>query len=219
MKKIIVGGALCVLPLFSHAETKIITEVLIGKSSNDIYSLTESESAKKHYSSKQNTNSTGFRVGLNFTDYLTLELSKHKHGSSDNIATVIIPEQHGFLEHRFEAEIPIDIESIRFGVKGELELFDDFSVNGRFGLAHWNYTGSTPLKLSHPSSHYDIGKSGNAPYASLGFDYKLTKNLYVGLEYSLFKAKDKAEVTDLGVATHSYEHKVKDLLLVVGWKF
>ena len=226
MKKIVIGIAF--LPLFTYAETTIVSEILIGQTQHKIHSslrtVIQTEVSEKNYSSSLNSDSFGFRLGVKFTHHLTFELAKHKHGSTVNKFTESYPTMgpSGSLlppefDTSIQAIIPIDINSIRLGVKGEVELFKDFSINARLGFAHWKYDGFTPQKLTHlgVSSYGD--ESGNDIYYSLGAEYKFTENFYVGLEHSLLKINQKNGINNEVRA--SYKHDVKDLSLVLGWVF
>jgi hypothetical protein len=232
MKNIITGIALFSFPLFSFAELNIVSEILIGQSQYKIDSSQRttilSQISDENYSSSLNSDSFAFRLGLKFFENFSIELSKHDHGESVNNITVSIPtlappSSSGpiFLPSEFdtvyEAIRPIDLESIRIGIKGEMELLTNLSINSRFGLAHWNYKKFSPQSLIIFNPINDNDKSGNDIYYSLGAEYKITENFYLGIEYSLFKIDENSVLND--EVSNSYKHTVKDLSLIIGWKF
>lgn len=230
MKKIVVGIAILSFPLFTYAETTFVSELLIGQSQNKINSsLTteiQSEVSKENYSSSLNSDSFGFRFGVKFFENVSIELAKHDHGSATNKLTITYSTQiPGFPsanlgpEHDFttEAIIPINIESIRFGIKGETNVLVNLSVNARFGVAHWKYKGFNPQKLTNISPSSDGEETGNDIYYSIGAEYKVTESINIGLEYSLFTVKEEKRIND--EVTSTYNHDVTDLSLVLGWVF
>jgi len=232
MKNIITGIALFSFPLFAFAELNIVSEILIGQSQYKIDSSqrTEilSEISEENYSSSLNSDSFAFRLGLKFSDNFSIELSKHDHGESVNnitasIPTMAPPSPSGptFLPPEFdtvyEAIRPIDLESIRIGVKGEMELLTSLFINARFGLAHWKYKKFSPQSLIMFNPINGSDESGNDIYYSLGAEYKFTEDFYLGIEYSLFKIDENTVFND--EVTSSYKHTVKDLSLVIGWEF
>jgi hypothetical protein len=226
MKNLIVGIALCLSPLCSYAETTFISEVLMGQSKHYMSSYLKSAEVETNYSSALKDTSFAFRLGVKFMDNFCLELSKHDHGSADNEFTLIYPnllpdpsgaplgEVHDTI---VQAIIPINIESIRLGIKGEFYALEQFTLNARAGLAHWQYEEFTPQALTLLGSSNDGDESGNDIYYSLGAEYKFTENFYVGLEYSIFNVAIKKKYYDDVIS--SYKHKVKDISFVIGWAF
>lgn len=116
-----------------------------------------------------------------------------------------------------EARIPIDLESIRIGIRGEIDLFTNVIINARLGLAHWKYGEFTPQSLTNMVTTHYSGESGNDIYYSVGAEYKFTEHFYIGLEYSLLTVSETAGDQDTGIS--SYKHDVKDLSLILGWAF
>ncbi len=228
MKSFIVGVGLFSLPFFSAAEIIVVSEILIGQSQNKVHSSLQTETLENSYSSSLKSNSFGFRLGAKLTESLSLELAKHFHGSVVNRFKATIPIMapprtinsallpSGFYR-TVQANIPIDLESIRFGVKGEFELLTDTFINGRLGIAHWEYGEYTPQQLSNVSGSSNSGESGNNIYYSIGAEYKFTENFYLGIEYSLLSIN--VSYGNEYYVTSSYEHDVKDLSLVIGWEF
>jgi hypothetical protein len=226
MKNLIVGIALCLSPLCSYAETSFISEVLMGQSKHDMSSYLSSAEVETNYSSALKDTSFGFRLGVKFMDKFSLELSKHDHGSAVNEFTLIYPnllpdpsgaplgEVHDTI---VQARIPINIDSIRLGIKSEFYALDKLSLNARAGLAHWQYEDFTPQALTLLGSSNGGGESGNDIYYSLGAEYKFTKYFYAGLEYSIFNVAMKQKYYDDVIS--SYKHKVKDISFVIGWTF
>jgi len=230
MKKIITGIVLFSFPLFASAELAITSEILIGQTKHDIKSYLKSAELETRYSSSLNDNSFGFRLGVKLLDYVSVELSKHDHGSVVNEFTINYPTQIAGTpdfpggcclgpEHDYsvEAIVPIELESIRLGMKGEMELFTNVFINARLGLAHWKYGEFTPQYLTNLSRSNNSGESGNDLYYSFGGEYSITENLYVGFEYSLLKINEKNEYS--GDRRDSYKHDIKDLSLILGWEF
>jgi len=228
MKNIITGIVLFSFPLLASAELDVVSEILIGKTQNKVHSTLQSDVSEEHYSSSLKSDSFGFRLGINFTDNFTIELAKQNHGGVVNnftlsFPTMAPPSPSGpiFLPPEFdtivEASIPIDIESIKLGVKGQIELFKNASINARVGISHWEYGEFTPQKLTNVGASSSSGESGNDIYYSLGAEYKFTENFYLGLDYSLFTIN---EISSLNNSVNgSYRHDVKELSLVLGWAF
>jgi opacity protein-like surface antigen len=229
MKNLIVGIALCLSPLCSYAETTFISEVLMGQSKHDMNSYLKSAEVETNYSSALKETSFAFRLGVKFMANFSLELSKHDHGSAVNEFTLSFPTRTagtpdstgGFLgpEHNviYQVITPINIDSIRLGIKSEFYVLDKLSLNARAGLAHWEYEDFTPQALTNIGPSNNGGESGNDIYYSLGAEYKFTENFYVGLEYSVFNVAIKKKYYDDVIS--SYKHKVKDISFVIGWAF
>lgn len=227
--KTIIGGALLLSPLMSYAETTFVTEVLIGQSKHNIKSSINAELSNESYSASLDESSFGFRLGVKFWDYVSIEIAKHDHGSAVNEFTIYYPApfsptpgssgcclgpEHDITQ---EARLPIDIESLRLGIKTEYELFTNFSVNARLGLAHWSYDHYSPQQTILPSSSTNGGESGNDIYYSIGGNYQFTESIHVGLEYSLFTVSEGFDPR-MGI-DGSYEHDIEDISLVLGWRF
>lgn len=233
MKKIIAGIAILSLPLFTNAETAFVTEILIGQSQNKILSSNrieiQDEVSVNNYSSSLSSDSLGFRFGVKFLENVSIELAKHDHGSATNSITISYPTlipgvpSGGVCclgpEHDFtvEALIPINIESIRLGVKGEINVLTNFSVSARLGIAHWKYKRADPQQLTNISSSSYGEESGNDLYYAIGAEYKLTENINIGLEYSLFAVKEENQINN--EVSSTYYHDVEDFSLVLGWMF
>jgi hypothetical protein len=219
---------LALFPLFTLAETVIVSEILIGKSQHEIKSSLNPKISNESYFASLNDNSFGVRFGVKFWDNVSIELAKHYHGRVVNEFTVYYPtsipgtpsEGNCCLgpDHDYTAEaiIPIEIESIRFGIKGEIELVTNFTVNARVGLAHWSYKNYTPKRLANFSPPPVSDGSGNDLYYSLGAEYKFSEDLYFGIDYSLLSVNESYAVNDV---SGSFSHDVKDLSIVAGWVF
>ncbi len=233
MIKTIAGIALFSLPFFSFAEISVVSEILIGQSKYDIDSTLRTEIrtevSEENFSSSLNSDSFGFRLGIKFTDNFSFELAKHEHGKSVNYVTVYFPTSipaspNGGScclgpdeDSSLVAIVPIDLESVRLGIKGEMELFENTSINARLGLARWKSGEYTPQKLTNISGHSNSGETGNDIYYSLGAEYKITESLYIGVEYSLLKIAVNATFDD--EYSGSYKNNVKDFSFVLGWAF
>lgn len=228
MKSIITGIALFSFPFFSCAELNVVSEILVGKTENKVHSALKNEVAEEHYSSSLKSDSFGFRLGVNFSESFAFELAKHEHGDTVNnftttIPTLASPSPNGpiYLPPEFdtvyEANIPIDLESIRLGIKGQIALLENASVNARIGFAHWKYDEFTPQQLTNVGTAPSKEKSGNDIYYAVGVEYKLTDSFYLGFEYSLFTINERSG--ERSTVSGSYTHDVKDLSLVVGWAF
>lgn len=227
MNKNITGIILLSISSFASAELTISSEVLVGNSKHNVDSSLQNADSKKNFASSLSSDSFAFRVGINFTENFSFELAKHDHGKVVNnvevsIPTIIsTPSGPVYLAPEFdtiyEAKIPIDIESLRVGVKGKIELFTNVYINARLGFAHWEYREFTPQKLTNVDLLGASGESGNDLYYSLGTEYKFTENFYVGLEYSLLTINEKTG--DKSLTSGSYKHDIKDLSLVMGWLF
>jgi hypothetical protein len=221
--------ALAFFPLATLAETTIVSEILVGKSQHEIKSSLSAGASDDSYSAALDDTSVGFRFGVKFWDNVSIELAKHDHGSAVNEFTIYFPTtipgtpsggncclgpDH---DYTVEARIPVKIESIRFGVKGEIDVYKNFTVNARLGVAYWSYDSFSPQQIILSGSSTNRGESGNDIYYSIGGEYQLTENLHLGLEYSLFTVSEKFDER-IGISG-SYEHDIQDLSLVLGWKF
>jgi len=213
------------LSLSAYADTMFFSEVLIGQSQHKADSSLKTDLSEEHYASSLDADSFAFRLGAKLTDNISIELAKHDHGKVINEFSFSVPTSVSptgeYLPPEFdtvyEVRMPIDIESLRLGVKGEWDLSADFSLNARLGLAHWKFKSSSPGRLTALGPYSDSGESGNDIYYAIGGEYKFTENLYVGLEYSLLSIKEK-NGKDNSVSS-SYEYDVRDLSFVVGWVF
>ncbi|NHH90773.1 MULTISPECIES: outer membrane beta-barrel protein [unclassified Pseudoalteromonas] len=214
MIKGILLGAVSLLPSLSHAA--IVGEFLIGKTKNK-YNTYQDHDLGDSYSSSLNSDSFGFRLGYEFSDYLSIEVAKHEHGESVNEYTVTIPVQFpGDFETSWDVRVPLEVESIRFGAKGKFEVYQDFFINARVGVAHWEYKDANPAHLV-PTDNINEKESGNDIYGALGFDYQFTKRFFLGVEYSLLGIKESKEYDYSGVV--KYKHDIQDLSIVLGWRF
>jgi opacity protein-like surface antigen len=213
MKKYITGIILFSIPLFSSAEIKLVSEVLVGQSQHKLSSTLQENALFEKNSTSSKDNSFGFRIGLKLIDNLTLELAKHSHGSFDNELTVTDPRT-GFRE--FAMKTNIKTSSIRYGVKGEVELYSGLSVNARIGIARWedsqNYS-----RILEVLDYSNSEQSGDDLYYALGANFKLTENIYVGLEYSIVTINDRTYINDELI--DSYKHDIDDFSLIIGWEF
>ena len=220
MKKYIVGIVLFSIPFFSSAEVKFVSEILVGQSKNKIHSNIQGDSGgEDNYYSHLNSNSFAFRLGLKFTENLSFELAKHNHGSAVNQLTDSIPVVVGGSivdYYTYERNMPIDTTSLRLGMKGEVEIITGLSLNARLGLAHWEYDEYTPQDLI--AIGWSTDTNGNDIYYSLGAEYKLTENFYVGVEYSVLPIDKNFEDKDLEASGY-FDHTIKDLSFIVGWEF
>lgn len=222
MNKLVAGIALLSFPMFSQAEISIYSEALIGQSKQKMNSFSHLQGADKNVFSSSNSSSYGFRLGTKFSENFSLEISKHFHGSVDNKFTISyasqspgIPGETPNEDITLQAKIPIEIDSTRIGIKVDNELFTNISVSARLGIAYWEYKENTPYPFVNE------GESGKDLFYSVGAEYHLTENAYLGLEYSYFEASDKWDdrnSDNLGNSA-SFHHDVKDLSLLLGWIF
>lgn len=232
MKKYIIGIVLFSIHFFSSAEIKFVSEVLVGQSQNKVhtfmqgYSLGESYGIGESYYSTLNSDSFAFRLGVKFTDNLSIELAKHDHGSVANEFEISVPESlpdgnccfGPDYDRIYQVRIPIETDSLRLGVKGEVELFTDLSVNARLGIAYWEYGQFNPQHLTALGSASNSGESGNDIYYALGAEYRLTEHFYLGVEYSLLSIHKSVASNDYDDISY-FDHDLKDLSLIVGWEF
>ncbi|KAF7775155.1 hypothetical protein PCIT_a1278 [Pseudoalteromonas citrea] len=230
MKYSILGVAALLLPLSSYAQMQFSSELLLGKSQNDIHSSIELNNKKKHYSSDLVTNSLGVRVGVKFSDYISFELSKHFHGDGKNEVTMNVYAPLDYPSFQVSGEkiepissyklpVPIELESTRLGIKAQTRLFDTLSVNMRLGIAQWGYQASTPARLTFSRAGYDMQKSGNDVFYSVGLEHQITENWYVGFEYSLMRINESDVYVEIDSISRSYQHDVKEASFILGWQF
>jgi|TARA_B100001059_G_scaffold171056_1_gene171170 opacity protein-like surface antigen len=214
VKKIILLGVLVLLPTYTQAT--VVSEILIGKAKNKIHTYQDHDLGDS-YSSTLNSDSFGFRLGYEFNEYLAFEIAKHRHGESVNEYTISIPAHFpSDYKQSMQVRVPLEVESIRFGIKGKSEIFKDFSINARFGVAHWEYKDANPTKLV-PTDNIQYQESGNDLYAAIGLEYLFTEHFYLGVEYSLLGIKESKEYDYSG--TIKYQHDIQDFSVVLGWRF
>jgi hypothetical protein len=212
MKKYITGIVLFSIPFFSSAEIKFVSEILVGQSKHNLDAFIQPTFEKKSTSSKDN--SFGFRLGLKVLDNITFELAKHHNGSFDNLITVT-DSYGGCCSYKYKMITKVETSSIRYGVKGEIELYAGLSVNARIGIARWEDSQSYSRILEVDG--YDGERSGNDLYYALGTSFKLSEDLYIGFEYSLVTINDRIYINNEIV--NSYKHDIEDLSLILGWEF
>jgi hypothetical protein len=224
MKKLILGAVFLAIPTLAYSETKIYSEVLVGSSSQKTNSSYDSEGdelshPEKSSFSEQISNSYAIRLGVKYTDYLSFELAMHNHGEVNYIHIFSrgypispIPEAP-LLFRDEEAKASVQTESIRLGIKGELNIIENLSVNARLGVAKWKYDGLSP----HVNGFTRGLDDGYDIYYSIGSKYNVSDALYIGLEYSLLTMQQDKEFDNSQRGT--YEHEVKDLSVILGWVF
>lgn len=220
MKKQLFGLAVLSLPMYAKADIAIFSEVLLGKANNEFYAEQDSDLGYKRVSSA-NSDSWGLRLGVGLTDHLALEIAQHSHGESLAEYSVYVSNtlpgsyQHPY-DYSYKVRLPIDIDSLRLGIKGEIEVSNNINANIRVGMAHWQYKDVIPAQLV-PTDNISSGDSGNDIYTSVGVEYRLTDNLYVGLEYSLLNIKESKEYDYTGIV--QYEHNLHEVSVLLGWAF
>jgi opacity protein-like surface antigen len=224
MKKLITGIMLLSLSFSTIAESSFITEALIGQSNHEVISKS---STSNRYNSSVDGNSLAFRVGYKYNDNFSFELAFHDHGEVTNQVELriptTIPGSHGSNscclgpEHDtvYNVNIPLEMQSIRLGVKGQWPIYKNLSINARFGIAKWAFGDYSPKVFNQTPASID--DDGNDLYYGLGLDYQFTENFYIGVEYSILSIDEdyKDENNEIG----SYTYDVKDLSLVLGWAF
>lgn|GEM_PF-6269040 len=186
-------------------------------------------SKRKKYKSNLDDKSLAFRVGYKYTDYLTFELAKHDHGSvTDKVELIYSTQLPGSPDGNpcclgpdhdtvVTAIVPIEIDSLRLGVKGQWQLLSNVSINARVGIARWEFGTFSPKHLTVFSSRRNEDVSGNDFYYGVGAEYRFTENFYLGVEYSILSIKES--YSDENDVSGSYSYDVKDLSLVLGWAF
>ncbi|AUJ71088.1 MULTISPECIES: outer membrane beta-barrel protein [Pseudoalteromonas] len=220
MKKQLFGLAVLSLPMYAKADIAIFSEVLFGKANNEFYAEQESDLGYRRASSA-NSDSWGLRLGVGLTDHLALEIAQHFHGESlaeysVHVSNTLSGIYQNPYDYSYRVRFPIDTESLRLGIKGEIEVSTNINANIRVGMAHWQYKDVIPAQLV-PTGSTSSGDSGNDIYTSIGVEYRLTDNLYVGLEYSLLNIKESKEYDYTGVV--QYEHNLHDISMLLGWAF
>jgi len=226
MKKFITGLVLFSVSLYSSAELTFFSEALIGQSQNKVNSFIEPASLSGNYSSTVNSTSLALRLGVKYSQHFSFEISLNDHGDFfnefENRLPTYLPTGVCCSSQEFDSVVvaknQIETKSARFGLKGELALTSDFVVNARIGLAYWKYGNITPQQITY-FGHYPYRKeSGNDIYYSLGAEYKLTEQLYLGFEYSLLSIKKSFSNEEATISGYS-DHYIKDLSLLIGWQF
>ena len=226
---VILSSLLCSTSFSAIAESGFISEILIGQSKHTVNATPVNYQSEKKYKSNLDDKSLAFRVGYKYTDYLTFELAKHDHGSVTNKVELIYSTQlpgspdgnpcclgpdHDTV---VTAIVPIEIDSLRLGVKGQWQLLSNVSINARVGIARWEFGTFSPKHLTVFSSRRNEDVSGNDFYYGVGAEYRFTENFYLGVEYSILSIKES--YSDENDVSGSYNYDVKDLSLVLGWAF
>lgn len=226
---VILSSLLCSTSFSAIAESGFISEILIGQSKHTVNATPVNYQSEKKYKSNLDDKSLAFRVGYKYTDYLTFELAKHDHGSVTNKVELIYSTQlpgspdgnpcclgpdHDTV---VTAIVPIEIDSLRLGVKGQWQLLSNVSINARVGIARWEFGTFSPKHLTVFSSRRNEDVSGNDFYYGVGAEYRFTENFYLGVEYSILSIKES--YSDENDVSGSYSYDVKDLSLVLGWAF
>ena len=226
---VILSSLLCSTSFSAIAESGFISEILIGQSKHTVNATPVNYQSEKKYKSNLDDKSLAFRVGYKYTDYLTFELAKHDHGSVTNKVELIYSTQlpgspdgnpcclgpdHDTV---VTAIVPIEIDSLRLGVKGQWQLLSNLSINARLGIARWEFEKYSPKNLSQLAVQTNEDVSGNDLYYGVSAEYQFTENFYIGVEYSMLSIDEdyKDEFNNIG----SYNYDVKDLSLVLGWAF
>ncbi len=211
------------------AESGFISEILIGQSKHKVNATPVNYQSEKKYESNLDDKSLAFRVGYKYTDYLTFELAKYDHGSVTNKVELRSPTQlpgtpsggaccfGPEYDIIHTAILPIEIDSLRLGVKGQWQLLSNVSINARVGIARWEFGTFSPKHLTVFSSRRNEDVSGNDFYYGVGAEYRFTENFYLGVEYSILSIKES--YSDENDVSGSYNYDVKDLSLVLGWAF
>ncbi len=221
MKALILGITLLGLPFSSLAESSFITEATVGKS---IHQTSTKSSTGNKYNSSLNDTSLALRFGYKYNHNFTFELAFHDHGKVTNkfeirVPTTIPGDSRCCLgpEHDtvYNANIPLALESIRLGIKGQWPIDENLSINARLGLAKWAFGDYSPKVFNQTSASID--DNGNDLYYGLGLDYQFTESFYMGVEYSMLSIDEN--FMDENNNSASYTYDVKDLSLVLGWAF
>lgn len=194
---------------------EITTELFIGqgKQTNTTY-WTEIQSSKKiidEYPTKL-SELKGIRLGKSFTKWLSIELSKQWHGEYKINTPVILNNS------MFTHKATISTQSIKLGVKLKQELFKSTNVNFRLGLAKWKRTGLfwSPNYNASPL----LNKDGTDIYYSIGSDYKITRNIFVGVEYSRLTLTYKKHLKEQSrIDSIKNDHDINEMSLSFGWLF
>ncbi len=230
MRKFITGLAFLAFASVTQAEVQFIPELLAGQSINLIRSTSSYGQTIKIYKNKLNANSYGLRLGIKFSDNFTVELAKHFHGEITDKHMVSYPRcvpggggpgrevclpPEG--DYTFQTRTPIDTESIRLGVKVNTEVYQNLFLTAGIGIAHWQYNRYKPIELVNGIGRHLEEKSSNDPYYSLGAQYKLSKNMIIGLEYSLLTITQKMVEHELGYVKGT--HHINDISLTAAWLF
>jgi opacity protein-like surface antigen len=202
---------------------------LTGQSKHTVNATSVNYQSEKKYRSNLDDKSLAFRVGYKYTDYLTFEFAKHDHGSVTNKVELIYSTQlpgspdgnpcclgpdHDTV---VTAIIPIEIDSLRLGVKVQWQLLSNLSINARLGIARWEFEVFSPKHLTFLGSQRNEDVSGNDLYYGVSAEYQFTENFYLGIEYSILSIKES--YSDANDVSGSYNYDIKDLSLVLGWAF
>lgn len=196
MKRLTLVLALTTTALPSFAESNFSGELLLGTADQ------ETKISGGSSASGDDT-SIGIRGAYQFNENIAIELAYQNYGEADD---TYIDEFGDTINDKFETT------SINLGVKGILPLENGFSLNGRLGVAMWDYE-LKETDSSFPGVVFNLDDDGTDFYYGIGAQYDFKENVYIGIEYTI----TEIDLSLLGIV--SADHEVKNFSLSIGSKF
>lgn len=146
--------------------------------------------------------SIGIRGSMFFNDYAGLELSYHDFGSaSESFIYSVGDKITDYLE----------TTSMNLGIVGSIPLGDSFSIDGRLGIARWDFE-IRETNSGFPGAELKYDDSGLAVYHGVGVQYRPVDYLILSLEYTVFSF-------DAFVGALETDQKVENVSLAIGYIF
>lgn len=146
--------------------------------------------------------SLGLRAGMSFNKYIGLELSYHDYGEiSDSYIDFADDTITDYL----------DTTSFNVGVVGSIPLGEKFAINGRLGIALWDFD-FRETDSSLPGMSFKDDDSGVDAYYGIGVQYSPVEHFQLSLEYTVLGFE--AEIGSVDV-----DQTVENLSLAIGYVF
>lgn len=207
MRQIILATAAYLFAVPAFAANDFSAEVLFGRSDQalDVSATSFSESSTQDSGLFLDSHSTsyGFIGGYQFSQYVAVELSYQKYGEFTSVTNN-------------STHLKLNSNATQLGIKGILPLPNGYSINCRLGFASWDLNNSR----KNPNPGDDISKlqsEGKDPYYGVGAEYRINKNLFVGLSYSVLSMHwDEREEGESYVFLMDFEHEIKNISFSVG---
>lgn len=202
MKKVLVGlvaiGGMSAVT--AAEEMPVSIEFLLGQTSQQPIYLNSG-------TPKESDISLGFRFGYDLSDTWALELAYRNHGEVD-----------GKFIDSYGDTITDTTKSSEYnvGFKKAFILSDKVSINGRFGLAFWDWD-FKETDSSSPGVTNKWTDSGNDIYLGIGLNYLIEDNFFMSLDYS-YTSMDITVTSSSGSRTN-LDNDVDTISIGAGYKF
>ncbi|SFX20643.1 porin family protein [Marinospirillum alkaliphilum] len=164
MKKAVMVVGLSLVPMMAAAESRTAIEVLAGSATHQI--------SYASFSHKLGSDtSMGLRLAFHANDRFAVELGYTDYGK----VTDTYYDAGDRIDESAEAT------SINLGVKGVYPMSEQFGLVGRIGFAMWDFK---YLEEDEYFGNSSFSKSGTDLYLGFGFEYRVTRDFHLGLDYN-----------------------------------